>query len=228
MKLNPHKLFLSNFKYSLSGVDILSVNINKNLYLIKEFYSILSYTEKQQVDKFYFEKDKKAFIIRKGVLRCFLSYYLQKLPSKINFGYEQNQKPLVKSKNSVYFNISHSYNQVVYAFSKLKPIGIDIEYYCTQKVNGENLAKKYFSEYENHIIQSLPLHLRQKKFFEIWTIKESYLKAIGVGLSQLENLTLSSLEEGKKPRLHLFKQELKQWNVFQLDIAKHYVCAITI
>ena len=64
-------------------------------------------------------------------------------------------------------------------------IGIDVEKY---KVIGADIAKRCFSREENNAILSAPSQNRLKLFYEFWTLKESYVKAVGKGL----NISLKS------------------------------------
>jgi 4'-phosphopantetheinyl transferase len=78
-----------------------------------------------------------------------------------------------------HFNISHSGDWVVCAVDNL-PVGIDVE-----KIHDVdlNLSARFFSEEEHKYLLSLEISKRRNSFFELWTLKESYIKADGRGLS---------------------------------------------
>lgn len=108
--------------------------------------------------------------------RYALSLYLNVSPKDIVFSYSEHGKPFIEG-NPIFFNISHSHNLVVCALSDC-PVGIDTEMIKDYK---EGLAKRVCSESEYNFL----LESQQDKtdFFKLWTLKESYVKAIGKGLT---------------------------------------------
>ena len=92
-----------------------------------------------------------------------------------NLEYTSKGKPFIS--NASEFNISHSENLVICAFSK-SSIGIDIE--KIKDVNIENF-RIYFSDEEYHNLKESPDV--NNLFFQYWTKKESFAKAIGDGLT---------------------------------------------
>lgn len=90
--------------------------------------------------------------------------------------YGENGKPEL---DGLHFNLSHSHNMVALAVSE-QPVGIDLE--IIDKIHG-NIAKRYFTERENAYLDAFEGAEREKEFFRIWTMKESYLKMTGEGLS---------------------------------------------
>ncbi|ETT49255.1 hypothetical protein BSK66_16675 [Paenibacillus odorifer] len=89
-------------------------------------------------------------------------------------------KPSLKKRGgTVEFNISHSGEWVVCALDEL-PIGIDIEQIQQADLN---IAKRFFSQDEYVQLTECEEMGRMSLFFDLWTLKESYIKAIGKGLS---------------------------------------------
>lgn len=87
-------------------------------------------------------------------------------------------KPYVAG-SPVHFNMSHSGDYVVAAFSG-QPVGIDIERIRPNKLS---IAHRFFTEPEFRSIMDQPEDRRLEHFFTLWTLKESYLKAVGKGLT---------------------------------------------
>lgn len=87
-------------------------------------------------------------------------------------------KPYFKDFEKINFNISHSGEYVVCCFSD-KEIGVDIE-----KIRNHNIeiAKSFFCETEFNYIKKFNGYEQSKAFLRLWTMKESYVKKIGVGL----------------------------------------------
>lgn len=92
-------------------------------------------------------------------------------------------KPLYPHTKDVHFNISHAGDWVVVAVAP-QAVGIDIE---KTKTPAYRIAERYFSEEEQKDLFELTEPLRQQYFFDLWTLKESYLKHLGKGLTRSLN-----------------------------------------
>jgi 4'-phosphopantetheinyl transferase len=97
---------------------------------------------------------------------------------KLVFG--EKGKPHIDNLPEVHFNISHSGHYVVCAVAASE-VGIDVE--RVRKVN-LRIAERFFSAPELNDLMALDEESRKQYFITLWTIKESYLKAIGRGLTQ--------------------------------------------
>lgn len=87
------------------------------------------------------------------------------------------------SNSCLQFNVSHSQEYALYGFTHNHSIGVDIECLCRMR-NVTELAKRFFTHKEFQLIANLTDEEQQQKvFFQLWTVKEAYLKAISVGLS---------------------------------------------
>lgn len=109
--------------------------------------------------------------------------------------FETNEygKPLLKGSRAVHFNISHSGNWVVCALDDA-PVGIDVEE--TGSIDLK-IAEKFFSKDEYASLTSVPVGMQEDCFYKIWTLKESYIKAQGRGLSiPLDSFSISETSKG--------------------------------
>src|SRR5579872_5570201 len=91
----------------------------------------LSSDERLRAAKFRFDKDRRHFMIARGVLRTLLSHYLHTPPAQLQFAYNGQGKPSLDMPvqgKPLHFNLSHSYELALFAFSYAGPIGVDIEY----------------------------------------------------------------------------------------------------
>ena len=80
------------------------------------------------------------------------------------------------------FNLSHSHDLALYAFTLQRRIGIDLEQLRPISM-AEQIAKRYFSSQENAVFSKLSQMQKQEAFINGWTSKEAYVKAIGEGLA---------------------------------------------
>lgn len=125
------------------------------------------------------------------MVRSFYEKSLSKDSFQLEFEYNEHEKPLLKNFPNSHFNISHSGDYVLVAFSD-KPVGIDIE---KNKGNRLKVAQRFFTQEEQNDLFSLPTIEKQiDYFYQLWTLKESYMKAIGKGIS----MSLSSFSFQKE------------------------------
>lgn len=146
----------------------------------------LSLEENQRALRFRFERDRRRFVVCRGVLREILGTYLQRDPEEIDFGYGPQGKPYLKGPSQetvgpLHFNLSHSSGWVIYAVG-LSAVGVDLEI-MRPIPEMEALAERYFSTLEREAFFSIAPALRLKAFLSCWTRKEAYVKARGEGLS---------------------------------------------
>ena len=104
---------------------------------------------------------------------------------------DENGKPEV---NGIYFNLSHSGENVVCAVSE-KPVGCDIEKIRAYK---ERIPERYFTENERQYLEKFQGEDRKKEFFRLWTMKESYLKMTGEGLRVSLDQIAADIDDGGK------------------------------
>jgi 4'-phosphopantetheinyl transferase len=112
--------------------------------------------------------------------RYSVGQFLGKPDQQINLVFGEKGKPHIGNLADVHFNISHSGQYVVCAVAHSE-IGIDVE--RIRKVN-LRIAKRFFSPSEINDLMACDEETRMQYFITLWTIKESYLKAIGRGLTQ--------------------------------------------
>jgi 4'-phosphopantetheinyl transferase len=98
--------------------------------------------------------------------------------------------PIVGSlfENQLEFNVSHTAGQGVLAVAQ-SPVGVDIEA-IRERSTLSDLVKRYFSPQEIAQFDSLPYALKPEAFFRGWTGKEAVLKAVGVGLADVDAVTV--------------------------------------
>ncbi len=103
-------------------------------------------------------------------------------------------KPFPDGFENIHFNISHSGKWVAIAFSDTA-VGVDVE--KIRRVP-EGVANRFFSQPEKDWINSCPDETSKADvFFTLWTLKESFLKAIGKGLTKnLNSFTVSPIADG--------------------------------
>lgn len=144
------------------------------------FTHSLSSEELERVKTYKFPTDKQKFILGRGLLKYLLARYLDMQIQHINIAYGSWGKPYLTHKNRLYFNISHSGDYVLYAFTCGYEVGIDLEY-VNANLALDEMVKTIFSKADLRCWESLENKDKFKNFFEYWTYKEAFLKADGKG-----------------------------------------------
>lgn len=143
--------------------------------------SILDEEEKKRAQVFHFEKDRICFANVRAALKILISQLNSIRSSDISIIYNKYSKPILLGENSLRFNVSHSFDSALVAFSLTKDVGVDLECLAADR-NIDSIAKKHFSAEECSFIFEAEAHERVQRFFQLWTAKEAFLKAKGKGL----------------------------------------------
>jgi 4'-phosphopantetheinyl transferase len=151
----------------------------------RENASLLSQEEDARAQRLQSPIHKQRFIAARCVLRQIISLYTQTSPQELVFLQGEEGKPFLQfpAHISLQFNISHSADMAVYAFTALKQVGVDIE--RIRENYNPATAQRFFSSQENAALQSLPAAERRNAFYRIWARKEAVIKTLGKGLLSL-------------------------------------------
>lgn len=195
---------------------------------LKRWLDRLSDDEKSKADRFVYDSDRQRYIVSHGFCRLILSGYLHTEPKEIQFGEEENNKPIVlpEEKPPIHFNLSHTSNVAMLAVSN-RPVGIDIEY-LDPNLAFEEMISQFMSEQEESVFLSLPSSQRVKAFYSCWTRKEAYVKALGRGLFYpIKKITVSMKEESMKSwKDDSQPNEPKRWKMDHIGYIPGYVGAV--
>lgn len=195
---------------------------------LDRFRSLISQPELARAARFHFPVHRDHYIIRHGILRLILGRYLRQEPSRIEFGQGKFGKPTVKTDSSLHFNDSHSGDLALFAFTKLGPIGVDIE--CVRPIpDFENIAARYFCAREIALMRELSPDDKMTAFFSCWTGKEAYLKATGEGIGQgLDKVEIKLDENLRATALHIPGDVHTHWTIGAFTPAPRYLGAVAL
>ncbi len=141
--------------------------------------------ERARCERFRFEKDRIAFLLGRGVLRCLLGRYLGLRPERLRFAVAAHGKPFLEAgpgEPTLRFNLSHSDEVVLLGLGTEARFGVDVER-IHPRASLEQIARRFFSPREVAALRGLAPELKTRAFFSCWTRKEAYVKALGEGLS---------------------------------------------
>ncbi|GEM_PF-1317757 len=164
-------------------------------------------------------KKIQSFYHKEDCIRSLLGYMMLKKVSPQfdqyanSLSFTKYGKPFIQNQDLFHFNISHSKRWVVLAVSK-DEIGVDIEYIkpvCFDTMKGALTEEEYTK------LQSLPKYEAEKYFYKIWTVKESFLKMIGIGLSLSPNRLQTNVYVEEPTILLDGKQQNVTIQTFQIE-----------
>ena len=197
------------------------------------FLHNLAADEQARAERFYFERDREHFIVARGVLRAILGGYLNRAPEELSFCYSAYGKPSLAGEfegDAIRFSVSHSGGVALYAVTRGREAGIDIERIRSDLAVAE-IAERFFSPREVAMLRTLPAEAQTQAFFCCWTRKEAYIKARGEGLSLPLDQFDVSLAPGE-PAAVLGTQrdpsEASRWSLQELTPAPGFVAALAV
>lgn len=186
---------------------------------VQQFDKIISKDRMESANKYKFHDDKKRSLLAELIVRYALKCDFGLNGRSIFFEKSSFGKPYIKD-SPLHFNISHSREYVICAVSD-RPVGIDIEIYGKYQKNLLN----YFHQNERLFLMKIPVETRWKYFYNLWSLKESFIKYLGWGLY----FPLDSFEVVKNQNdFNIIRYDQKKFEgkVKLLSIDSGYACAI--
>jgi 4'-phosphopantetheinyl transferase len=187
---------------------------------------LLSAAELQEANRFHFVGHHSAYVFAHGILRHVLGAYLACSGADLRFEKNSFGKPRLVNVSGqrcpFSFNMSHSGPLVAVAVVSDRQIGIDVEQIRPLE-ELMDLAESSFTPPERAFILRHEPGDRQRAFYRCWTRKESFIKAVGKGLSMpLHDIdTSASIVRGPD-------EGADTWALTELDVPGGYAGALTV
>lgn len=192
--------------------------------LFRELLLTLPIERQAKINNFVKYENAQNALVADILIRKVIQQELKIELRSISIQSDKFGKPFLENNKSFHFNISHSVAWIVCAISD-SPIGIDIE--NIRPVNFE-VAKKIFSNEEYNNLAAKSEDEKLSYFYELWTLKESYIKAEGKGLSimPLDSVKINFTDNKFESIDNSFSNNyfFKQYNID--DNYKLAVCAV--
>ena len=187
----------------VAAVEVVPVSLSAEPAVTNELARCLSGDERLRADRFAFERDRRRFIVARAGLRRLLAERLGLRPEAVEFAYGPRGKPALAPRlasSDLRFNVSHSEDLAVCAFTRGREIGIDVEAVRAIE-DADAIAARFFSARENDVYRALDPREKPLGFFNCWTRKEAFIKAIGDGLYHPLDSFDVSLAPGEPARI---------------------------
>lgn len=206
--------------------------------LNKVYRSLMTAAECARHERFYFERDRRLFLATRALVRTVLSCYADVPPAAWRFAEGERGKPYLVGPQvpvPLHFNLTNTYGLVACAVSTSHPqLGVDAEL-LDRTGETVSIADRYFSQREVAALSRLPVEEQRRRFFSLWTLKESYIKARGLGLAiPLEQFSFLLDEPGSEdarikvlfdPRL---QDDARRWRFDLLEASPRHLVAVGV
>ena len=149
--------------------------------LLSEYQKLMTPDERQRHQRYRFAKHRHQFLVTRALIRTTLSRCTGIEPEDLRFSENEYGRPeiiLDEHLPPIRFNLSHTDGVAVIAVVLQHDIGVDVEH-RQRRVVSEKIAQRFFSPSEVTEFECLPAGMQQDRFFEYWTLKESYIRLRG-------------------------------------------------
>ncbi|MEQ8767562.1 MAG: 4'-phosphopantetheinyl transferase superfamily protein [Planctomycetota bacterium] len=212
-----------------AAVEIWRCALTAGERVVAECRSFLTSEELARADRFVREAPRRQFVIVRGTLRKLLGGYLGCAPGEIALEVGERGKPTLGS-GALRFNVSHSGELALLAFSRDRELGVDIER-MREEVATTEIARRYFAPGEVKRFEEIPESGRTRAFFQCWTRKEAFIKATGEGLFRALDRFEVDFGPGRAAQLIAVRDDpsaAARWTMCDLDPSEGYCAALAI
>ena len=231
MKINPWTTIATWHKLRADNVLVYKVN-KQDLTDIDGILSqadYLSPLEVKRAKQYKYKKDHDTYLLARCALRQITAQHLHINPQDLSLHFGEYGKPYSPDYPKYHFNLSHSGDMILIGIAS-SPLGVDVEY-CNDTIDYLSIANSVFSKEEISSLTSLNSKHRGQAFYNIWTKKEAYIKAIGKGLqAPLVDFSLRAFDNGYSnlTSVKWDHQECHNWQVFNVEMEGPYQAALSV
>lgn len=203
--------------------------------LLRKYYALLNKEEKAQKDRYYFPRNRHQYLITRALVRTVLSQYFSAIdPTELIFKTNAYGKPYIANPSISFpleFNISHTEKLITLAVTNGVKVGVDVEY-NQRNSNLISIAERFFSPSEIDDLNLLDLKHKHDRFFDLWTLKEAYIKAKSLGLSIPLDKFCYRFKDKNTINIHFDDSHIidkpSNWQFFQLIPNEFHKIAIAL
>jgi len=221
------------FSFVDGTFDLALARLDAGSEVVPVLSRLLSKAEQERAAKFRFARDRRRFVVARARLRQLLAARLGRPARSIEFAYNAHGKPELGSSGDdcvIRFNVSHAQDLAAFAFSSARAIGIDIEW--VRPIDGtEDIVTRFFTPREKDLYRALDPRQRLAGFFNWWTRKEAFVKALGGGLAHSLadfDVTLAPSEPARILRVGDASGERCGWMLRDFSPAPGFVGAVVV
>ncbi|HEY6721973.1 MAG TPA: 4'-phosphopantetheinyl transferase superfamily protein, partial [Burkholderiales bacterium] len=185
------------------AIEVVLARLDVGPEAVRASAALLSDAERQRASRFALDRDRHRFTVARARLRQLLAARLGVQPESVELVYGERGKPALArscATSDLRFNTTHSGEVAAYAFAPGREIGIDVEAVRVIR-DADDIAARFFSQRENEAYLALGARDKPQGFFNCWTRKEAFVKALGDGLYHPLDRFDVSLSPGEPARI---------------------------
>jgi len=214
-------------------IHVWAVPLDPSPAIVERLAASLAADEWERARRFRFDRHRRRYQVGRGVLRELLGAYLGMPAREVVFSYGPRGKPFLAgpaAAGGLSFNLSNSHELALIGLLRGPEIGVDVEL-LKPMPDLEQIAERFFSASERAALRALPAEQKREGFFNCWTRKEAYLKAMGEGLAAPLDSFDVTLIPGEPPRMLTLKgdaERASRWSYRCFRPADDYIGALAI
>jgi 4'-phosphopantetheinyl transferase len=201
--------------------------------LLASYLALLSPDERARHARYVLERSRHQYLLTRALVRTVLSRYASVAPQDWRFLAGPFGRPMIAGPDrslQLRFNLSNTAGLVVCLVARDGLLGVDVE--NTERIGATvELADRFFSPSESTALHAQPPGNQRRRFFELWTLKEAYIKARGLGL-QIPLAWFSFVLSPPDPvRLELdprLRDDPRQWHFHQYEPTPRHLMAVAL
>ena len=201
--------------------------------LLASYHALLTPEEQEKQARYIMPWHRRTSLVTRAMARCVLSRYCSTPPHEWRFKTNAFGKPeIVRGGQGLdlRFNLAHTHGLAACAVALDEPVGVDVERWDRQR-DFSRLSARYFSPQEASLLEAVPEYAQRRLFFNIWTLKEAYIKARGAGLSLgLDRFSFAVSDNGS-PQISLdqgLNDDPARWAFRLLTPTRFHVAALAL
>lgn len=209
----------------MDGVDLWYVRTSEVGDARALVWSLLTAEERKKHDAFRFDENKHEYLVTRAVERAVLADRLGRAPKELVFERTHYGRPLLVGASSLCFNLTNTVHLIACAVTSGRELGVDAEP-LSRGDDVLDVAGTVFTAYERAMLDSMVLEARRRRAVELWTLKEAYMKARGLGMSLPPNDFELTFEVPDSPALRCAPSvdaDPSRWTFAMREIGDHLV-----
>ncbi|MEQ8786608.1 MAG: 4'-phosphopantetheinyl transferase superfamily protein [Pirellulaceae bacterium] len=192
---------------------------------------VLSPDEVAQAGRFRFDRDRKLYVVAHALVRTALSHHAPLSAGAWRFRTLARGKPIIDPDLgvSLQFNLSHTRGMAICGVTLAGDLGVDVEFLGRPR-SDLKLARRYFAAAETATLEGLDPETLHDRFLQFWTLKESYIKAVGDGLAMPLERFAFRLDERRPPTISFSDstEDPTRWRFAQLRFGGEHLASIAL
>jgi 4'-phosphopantetheinyl transferase len=190
--------------------------------LLRSYEALLQPDERKRCGSFRVERSRRQYLVTRALVRCVLSQYCPRSPAEWRFRSNPYGRPELDPPHGLRFNLSNCDELVVCAVADGREVGVDAEPY-SRAPTVLGIAPRVFTNEELDALSRLDAVQRPDRALLLWTLKEAYAKARGLGFA-LPLRSFSFAIEGGRVALDLTPPcDSTRWAFATKSISLHRV-----